>query len=136
MPTTYISHRLEAATCQLGSRESIYSSRRKSLQQSKLIYVDNVCNFSSNVTLLFQIHACSSLIQKFRAKVKECEKYKQQLKEVQTKLSIEEKGRMGLLAELAVFHRVSRVGVCMGGLVACEVVRNSAYVKILPQALQ
>ena len=45
---------------------------------------------------------------KYRQKVKECEQCKLQLKEVQTKLSIEEKGRMGLLAELGVLDRVSR----------------------------
>lgn len=54
-----------------------------------------------------KIIPCSKLIQKFREKAKECEEYKQQLKEVQTKLSIEEKGRMGLLAELGVLHHVS-----------------------------
>lgn len=51
------------------------------------------------------------MIQKFREKAKECEEYKQQLKEVQTKLSIEEKGRMGLLAELSVLHHVSLLHV-------------------------
>ncbi len=61
------------------------------------------------------IFSCSKLIQKFRQKAQECEEYKQQLKEVQTKLSIEEKGRMGLLAELGVLHQVSLVCVCVGG---------------------
>ena len=55
------------------------------------------------------------MIQKFREKTKECDEYKQQLKEVQTKLSIEEKGRMGLVAELSVLHHVSLVGVCVWG---------------------
>ena len=56
------------------------------------------------------------MIQKFREKAKECEEYKQQLKEVQTKLSIEEKGRMGLLAELSVLHHVSLVCMCVWGV--------------------
>lgn len=49
---------------------------------------------------------CSELIQKYRQKVVECEQFKQQLKEVQTKLSIEEKGRKGLVAELNILHKV------------------------------
>ena len=52
---------------------------------------------------------CSELIQKYRLKVGECEEYKQQLKEVQTKLSIEEKGRKGLLAELNTLHKVYNI---------------------------
>ena len=56
--------------------------------------------------------------------MKEFEQCKQQLKEVQTKLSIEEKGRKGLLAELGVLHQVSLLRMCVvggGGSVACEI---------------
>lgn len=83
---------------------------------------------------------CSKLIQKFREKAKECEEYKQQLKEVQTKLSVEEKGRMGLLAELNILHHVSRLRVCVVGekvgLVVCESVRNSACMNRLYKAIE
>ena len=54
---------------------------------------------------LFSPH--SELIQKYRQKSGECDCYKQQLKEVQTRLSIEEKSRKGLVAELGTLHRVS-----------------------------
>ena len=53
------------------------------------------------------VYLCSELIQKYRQKAGECEQYKQQLKDLQTKLSIEEKGRKGLAAELSILHKVS-----------------------------
>ena len=56
---------------------------------------------------IYYIYLCSELIQRYRQKAAECEQYKQQLKDLQTKLSIEEKGRKGLSAELSILHKVS-----------------------------
>ena len=63
--------------------------------------------YTISVFVHFFLNIHSELIQKYRQKESECEQYKQQLKDVQTKLSIEEKGRKGLLAEFSVLHQVN-----------------------------